>query len=718
VEEPAHAEQPPRTVFTHCAHGSNENVDEFSAVKDVLISDPEPVSTTYSERCGGVPMSTGAAQRTSVPSCVVAPTVRGTDAAAATVHASASSHMACRLFCKMGNAQGGYAAAKALCDEGKFAEAVPLLEQVYRQQRGTKQQQIAASAALAILANACEQLGRFERALQVWTERRALEERQGVARREDTAASRFGQARCNLWLGRFEAAAELLEVALLDAGVLGAGPQLMLALAQYFLSLSTGNAEWRRKAVASVERSVAERESGPAPLLVTALMLQFEMEGEASVALFKRAYGVMALSLRARDDLERLVRYNLVFLTLELARTGATEAAVGAGRMCAQLVERLELRRSLLHAETLFALGMALALSDKTQAVAVLTEAKELLTTLVQTSGALYGRATFELGSLLLQLRRAREALVQLEECLRLFRDRSSDDGHARSLVLYMQALQQVGDVPRSEAARKQQAEIAGSIKFATFSRKTQLAVLASLGEAPKADEKKDGEDEEVEREDFESFQDTFLAAPSTIASPGPVRPTPVSPSIPTRSPPPSPRAAAVVADRNRGRRSSVVDLFPAAPLTTSGTLTTSGAAIASPVVPRATPGTPVSPRVSPRPQDNKSPVASPRRSERTERTTQSPMASPRRSERTEKAPVAAPRPPERPLLVRKDSTQKEAIVAGTTSVAPPPRDDSESMRVALTTLRPSVADVFSCPTCGTPSAANLKACLACGSNA
>ncbi len=314
----------------------------------------------------------------------------------------------------------------------------------------------------------------------------------------------------------------------------------------------------------------------------------------------------------------------------------------------------------------------------------------------MQTTAPLYSRVTFELGSLLLQLRRGREALEQLEECLVLFKDRKSEDGHARSLAAFMQALQLVGDAPRSEQARKQQAEIADSVKFATLSRKTQLAVLQSLGsDAPKMGERtEEAEEDEEEREDFESFPSTFyeIVEAVRVSSAEPVRSAAAQSPPPVRSPVVSPRAAAVVAERTRGRRASVVDLF-APPAAGSPNLNTSSGALPSP---RAAPGTPLSPRASPRPEKPLPP----------ERVVLPP---PPQRDDSETMKVAL-------RQLRKDILPKDESEA--VAVAPPPRDDSESMRVVLTALRPSVAKhgLFACPNCGTTTnVAGGRACAACG---
>jgi hypothetical protein len=77
--------------------------------------------------------------------------------------------------------------------------------------------------------------------------------------------------------------------------------------------------------------------------------------------------------------------------------------------------------------------------------VAVLTELKEWLESTQQKKLPLFGRLCYLFGFVLLELKRASEALAQLEEALVFFEAANDHEGKARVLILYRAAQDTAG---------------------------------------------------------------------------------------------------------------------------------------------------------------------------------------------------------------------------------------------------------------------------------
>ncbi len=238
------------------------------------------------------------------------------------------------------------------------------------------------------------------------------------------------------------------------------------------------------------------------------------------------------------------------------------------------------------------------------------------------------------LGSIHLDLKQPREALMFLEQALSFYND--NPEGRARVLVPYRAALDLIG----------QKDELAGQLAsdsavFSTLSRATQQRLLASLGKpqdvlsAPAAlkdeDEAADLRTDERDR-DFDSYRMIVLATREMRAEQQQQQ-----------------QARVPALDRSKlPRRASIVDVFAS-------------------TSPR--------PEGSPRPVSAVSPKPSPRTS-----TSPRPEPSPR--------PVSvSPRPPVSPPARKAPSSPAPAA-----PVPPlPERDDSATMKIALQQMRKEI---------------------------
>jgi hypothetical protein len=238
----------------------------------------------------------------------------------------------------MGNSASNTSSqAVALFDQGKFEEAHPLFESVFRSQRAKSA--AASGATLSLLRQfgvTCEETGRFERGREVWLLRQKMETQSGLSKREDTAVSRFGLARCELWLGRFDSARSLLDACLLDVVALGNSVRLCLVMALFFGGAAT------EKARQMARQCVEERAQANPPEQVLALMCLYAIAGEEDV--LKKVYSILALSMQAKDGVANLCHKNLAFLNFEMAKKVDVRAALCVAKFQITLLERLELR--------------------------------------------------------------------------------------------------------------------------------------------------------------------------------------------------------------------------------------------------------------------------------------------------------------------------------------------------------------------------------------
>ncbi len=525
------------------------------------------------------------------------------------------------------------ASAKALFEARNYVDAAALLEQVYRQQKGQKNTAPASLALLSLLASCYEETGELDRALAVWRLRASVEEKNGLTRREETAVTRYGTGRCLLWTGKFAESCALLDVALLDSSSLGLSVRLDLALSHLFLSFfSSPSAPSHLSSASSLlSLCVSERASSPPSDLFLSLLLFFSVSLDA--ALLRRAYGLVALSTSAKDALAALVRKKLVFLALELSGAESEEkkkAAVKVAQLAEVLVEKGELRDTQLHAETLLASALA---NDSggflDRAEVFFGETLSLLERLQLTRSQLWGRTLFELATLLQKKNRHSESVARFRECVAFFASDKESDGYARCVAALAEASRRAGE--KNSEMELEQIAISNSANFATLSRKTQQQYADMMGAAvlPMVGEKDEIADER-EKNDFGSV--LFRATSAKTDRAVSVPPTAESPR-----PAVSPRAV----DRSKmQRRASVVDVF-------------------SPKLsPRQTSGTPGTP-------SGTSGGASP-----------APRLTPPMSRNS-----VAPTPPQ-----RRDLPAPEVPEV-------PARDDSETMKVALKSLRKELPD-------------------------
>jgi hypothetical protein len=218
--------------------------------------------------------------------------------------------------------------------------------------------------------------------------------------------SRCGVARCDLWLGRFSEAAAALDVCMLDSALLGSAPRVLLALALFF----GGD----QRAMSVARQSVDERAlASPSEQVVSLMVLQV-ITGDADV--LRRAFPLLGLSANAKDGILSLSR-NLSFLVFALCAKGDVRALTCA-KFQLDLVERLDMIKSssdYCHAIFGFAWAQSLLPELKPAACRTLEELQRTLETTFQSRAPVYGRTILLLGTLLVEMERARDAVGLLK---------------------------------------------------------------------------------------------------------------------------------------------------------------------------------------------------------------------------------------------------------------------------------------------------------------
>lgn len=241
--------------------------------------------------------------------------------------------------------------AVSLFEQGKFEQAHGLFEELFRSQRKTTGASPSSLSLLLHLALTCEETGRFERANELWQLRQKGEFSLGMTKREQTAVSRFGAARCSLFLGRNLGQTVMsLDACQLDTAILGDDVNVCLALGLFF----TGE---HHKAVTVAKRSVQESMTASPSQQVLSLLLLHLMSGDSDA--LRKIFPLLALSATANEKVLRLCEKRLTFMVFELCNLHQHEAVLVA-KFQVQMLERIELlKTSSIYCYALFGLAWA-----------------------------------------------------------------------------------------------------------------------------------------------------------------------------------------------------------------------------------------------------------------------------------------------------------------------------------------------------------------------